>query len=102
MSKAKPRWRPSPLLVTGATASFIILLVVSLNWLAVRRNRLTARVEIAPPIVEAANDKTTATPSAPRLPDGEVERTALRVREASALVVGLTLFAVNEGLQRRP
>lgn len=102
MSQAKPRWRPSPLLVTGTTASFIILLVVSLNWLAARRNRLTARVEIAPPVVEAANDKATATPSAPGLPDGEVERTALRVREASALVVGLTLFAVNEGLQRRP
>jgi hypothetical protein len=101
MSKVKPRWRPSPLLVTGTTASVIILLVLSFNWLAVRRNRLTARVEIAPPIVEVANDKATANPSAPRLPDGEVERTALRVREASALVVGLTLFAVNEGLQRR-
>jgi hypothetical protein len=102
MSKAKPRWRPSPLLVTGATGSFIILLVLSLNWLAARRNRLTVRVEIAPPVVEAANDKAAATPSTQRLPDGEVERTALRVREASALVVGLTLFAVNESLQRRP
>lgn len=102
MSKAKARWHPSPLLVTGTTASLIILLVLSLNWLAARRHRLTARVEIAAPVVEAANEKAKASSSIERLPDGEVERTALRVREASALVMGMTLFAVNEGLQRRP
>lgn len=32
------------------------------------------------------------------LPDGEVERTAARVREVSALVLGLTLLAVQEAI----
>lgn len=102
MSKAKARWRPSPLFVTGTTTCLVILFVLMLNWLAVRHNRLTARVEIAAPVVEAAIEKTKASASTQSLPDGEVERTALRVREASALVIGLTLFAVTEGLQRRP
>ena len=102
MSRTKSRWHPSPLLVTGTTTCLVILFVLMLNWLAARRNRVTARVEIAAPVVEAANEKTKASSSIERLPDGEVERTALRVREASALVIGLTLFAVNEGLQRHP
>ena len=102
MSRTKSRWHPSPLLVTGTTTCLVILFVLMLNWLAARRNRVTARVEIAAPVVEAANEKTKAGASIQNLPDGEVERTALRVREASALVIGLTLFAVSEGLQRRP
>lgn len=102
MSRTKSRWRLSPLFVTGTTTCLVILFVLTLNWLAARRNRLTARVEIAAPVVEAAQEKTKASSSTQSLPDGEVERTALRVREASALVTGLTLFAVNEGLQRRP
>jgi hypothetical protein len=96
----KLRWRPSPLLVTGGTAGFVILLILTMNWLALRRQRLIANVEIAAPFITAEQTKTATVHQA--LPDGEVERTALRVREVSAVVMGLTLCAVQEGLERHP
>jgi hypothetical protein len=98
----RKHWRPSPAQITISTAAFIILLMLALGWLSARRNHFTARVEIADPVIESAAVKSKANPSAQFLPDGEVERTALRVREVSALVIGLTLFAVNEGLAHRP
>lgn len=101
MRKITQRWRLSPLLVTGGTAALIILLVFTLNWLAVRRQRLTAQVEIAAPLIEVAANIAKTSSGKQALPDGEVARTALRVREVSALVMGLTLYAVQEGLQRR-
>jgi len=88
-------------MVVGATALSVIALLVLLNWLAVRRQRVNARVEIAAPVVEAAIAKSASSTSLRGLPDGEVEHTAWRVREVSALAMGLCLFAVNEGLQRR-
>lgn len=94
--------RPSPGTVVIATAACVISLLLALNWLSARRSRFYAKVEIAAPIVETASAKSPANASAQILPDGEVERTAIRVREVSALVVGLTLFAVNEGLAKRP
>jgi hypothetical protein len=98
--KRKP-WRPSPAQITISTAAFIILLMLALGWLSARRRSFTARVEIADPVIESVAAKSRSNPPAQLLPDGEVERTALRVREVSALVIGLTLFAVNEGLARR-
>ena len=102
MNKIILRWRPSPLLVTGGTAGFILLFVLAMHWFSVRRQRLTAQVEIAAPLIAEAQDHPKKTPISQILPDGEVARTALRVREVSALVTGLTLYAVQEGLQRRP
>jgi hypothetical protein len=101
MAVAKRRWRPSPATVVGATALSVIALLMLLNWLAVRRQRVNARVEIAAPVVEGAAVKSASSTPARALPDGEVERTAERVREVSALAMGLSLLAVNEGLQRR-
>jgi len=101
MAVVKRRWRPSPAMVVGMTALSVIALLVLLNWLAVRRQRISARVEIAAPVVEAAIIKSASSVSPRGLPDGEVEHTAWRVREVSALAMGLCLFAVNEGLQRR-
>lgn len=98
----RKHWRPSPAQITISTAAFIILLMLALGWLSARRNRFTARVEIADPVIETAAAKSKSNPATQLLPDGEVERTALRVREVSSLVIGLTLFAVNEGLARRP
>lgn len=95
-------WRPSPGTIVIATATCVISLLLALNWLSARRSRFNAQVEIAAPIVETASAKLQTNPSTQILPDGEVERTAIRVREVSALVVGLTLFAVNEGLAKRP
>lgn len=92
--------RPAPHVVVLLTAMTIIALVLSLQWLAQRQHRLTAQVSIADPLIETANAQA-KTSAPPTFPDGEVERTALRVREVSALVLGLTLYAVNEGLQQR-
>ncbi len=97
----RKHWRLSPVQVTISTAAFIILLMLALGWLSARRNHFTARVEIADPVIETAAAKFKPNHATQLLPDGEVERTALRVREVSALVIGLTLFAVNEGLARR-
>lgn len=101
MSKTRRRWRPSPLVVVGATTAGVIALLLTLNWLAVRNRGVNAHVEIADPLIEADVARTAPHTPTRGLPDGEVERTAERVREASALVMGLTLFAVNEGLNRR-
>ena len=59
---------------------------------------MTARVEVAAPQIEAVTQKASASPTPSALPDGEVERTAARVREVSALVMGLTLLAVQEAI----
>ncbi len=101
MRATKTRRRPSPVLVLFATALCVIAFMVYSGWLSARRNRINARVEIADPIVEAATARSQATHAVPALPDGEVERTAARVREVSALVIGLTLMSVNEAIARR-
>jgi len=80
----------------------MIAFMVYSSWLSARRNRINARVEIADPIVEAAAAQSQPIQAAHGLPDGEVERTAARVREVSALVIGLTLLSVNEAIARRP
>ena len=102
MKRRKRNWRLSPGSVAMMTAACLISLLLALSWLSARRSRIHARVEITDPIVETAVDKPPASPRSPLFPDGEVERTALRVREVSALVIGLTLFAVSEGLSKRP
>ncbi|MGH9935875.1 MAG: hypothetical protein ACREAM_06485 [Blastocatellia bacterium] len=102
MKATKKRWRPSPLLVVFATAVCVIAFMAFSSRLSARRNRINARVEIAAPLVEMAAARPQMIPAAPVLPDGEVERTAARVREVSSLVVGLTLMSVNEAIARRP
>src|SRR5262249_5927714 len=102
MRATKKRWRPAPFLVVSATALSVIAFMVCSSWLSARRNRINARVEIADPVVEKAAAQSQPIQAAPVLPDGEVERTATRVREVSALVVGLTLLSVNEAVARRP
>jgi hypothetical protein len=101
MKETKKRRRPSPTLVVFATAFCIISLITLSSWLSARRSRIHARVEIADPTVETAAARSQKLPAAHALPDGEVERTAARVREVSALVVGLTLLSVNEAIARR-
>lgn len=102
MMKVRKRRRPSPFLVVTTTALCVISLVIASNLISARRNRINARVDIADPLIESPNTEAKKPPLAFKLPDGEVERIAARVREASALVMGLTLTAVNEALTRRP
>jgi hypothetical protein len=102
MKATKKRWRPSPLLVVFATAFCVIAFMAISSRLSARRNRINARVEIADPVVETTATQSQTILATPALPDGEVERTAARVREVSAMVTGLTLLAVNEAIARRP
>ncbi len=102
MKAAKKRWRPSPLLVVFTTALSVIAFVVFSNLLSARRHRVNASVEIADPLVETTTNQSRQASTILALPDGEIERTAARVREVSALLTGLTLFAVNEAIAKRP
>lgn len=68
------------------------------SFILARRQRVTARVEVAAPRIESESHKPLPAPHPSALPDGEVERTAERVREVSAVVMGLTLLAVQEAI----
>jgi hypothetical protein len=72
-----------------------------IGWLSARRYRVTARVEIAgpaPPLERSISQ--TPAPGA-FLTDGEVARTATRIREASGLLMGLTILALSEQMNNR-
>lgn len=101
MKSAKKRWRLPPVAVVGLTAMTLLALVLTLNWLSARRGGVNAHVEIAAPVIEVAATQSALPIPQGALPDGEVARTAERVREVSALTMGLTLLAVNEGLDHR-
>jgi hypothetical protein len=98
MKQATHHWLLQPHVIVLVTALCVVSGLLLLRWIAVRRQRVTARVEVAAPQIEAVTQRTSASPSPSALPDGEVERTAARVREVSALVMGLTLLAVQEAI----
>lgn len=91
-----------PHIIVVATALGVIGGLLLTSFILARRQRVTARVEVAAPQVNAARSKAAASPQPSALPDGEVERTAARVREISALVLGLTLLAVQEAMAGQP
>lgn len=95
-------WRPSAAIVVTTTAAILIVSVGALNWLSARRARVRARVEIAAPQFSADQVVSPKHAAPGGLPDGEVERLALRVREVSALLLGLTATAARQQLQQRP
>jgi hypothetical protein len=94
-------WRPSSALVVTATATLVLATVITLNWLNARRARVNAHVEIAAPQFAPMQAQRANAASQGSLPDGEVERLALRVREVSALLLGLNAVAANHQLQHR-
>lgn len=102
MTGHKKSFRPSPGIVAIATAGILLLLPLAGRWVIARRSGIKAQVEIAAPEIQNGAARAAAQPNAWLFPEGEIERTALRVREVSALVIGLTLFAVNEGIGKRP
>lgn len=102
MKASKKCWRPAPVTVVLMTAITVIALLLGVGWLNARRYRVNARVEIAAPLLEAVTHSKPIAEAIGTVPDGEVAHLAARVREASALVVGLSLLAVSEQMQRRP
>lgn len=102
MKQVTRHWLLQPHVIVLMTALSVVGGLLLLRWMAARQQRVTARVEVAAPQIEAASQKTSASPSPRALPDGEVERTAARVREVSALVMGLTLLAVQSAIAGHP
>ena len=98
MRQTVRHWLLQPHVIVLMTALGVVGGWMLMSWMAARRQRVTARVEVAAPQIEAASHKTSALPPLRALPDGEVERTAARVREVSALVMGLTLLAIQEAI----
>jgi hypothetical protein len=96
----KKFWRPSPAVITLTTAVAVIAMTMLIGWLNARRYRVNARVEIGGPI--AVNEEPTSlAPTTSLPPDGEVARLAERIREATGLLMGLTVLAVTEQMNNR-
>lgn len=101
MKTKKKKWRPSPTLIVTLTALVVIAGMLLAGWLNARRNRVKARVEIAEPAMENRTAQFSATGNTINLPDGEVAKTASRVREATGLLLGLAMIAVTEQMNNR-
>lgn len=101
MKIERKRWRPSPPFIVAATAILVIAGILLAGWLNARRYRVKARVEIADPMIDAAAAASSASANALSLTDGEVARTALRVREATGLLMGAALLAASEQMSNR-
>ena len=95
------RWRPSPLVVVLATTAFTLAVLLGIGWFNARRYRVKARVEIAEPAIAVAVATQALSVQPGSLPNGEVERMALRMREVTGLLYGLTLLVVTEQMNRR-
>jgi hypothetical protein len=101
MKTEKKRWHPSPSLVVLTTAVMVIAVTILLGWLNARRYRVNARVEIADPAVTLEVPTRSASLNTTGLPDSEVARMAMRVREATGLLMGLSVLAVSEQMSNR-
>jgi hypothetical protein len=101
MKSEKKRWQLSPPVIVVLTALIVLSVLLLLEWLNARQYRLTAQVEIAAPVIDQLAPQKTGRDSALQWPEGEVARTAERVREASALLMGLALLVINEELNHR-
>jgi hypothetical protein len=100
--RSEKKWRPSSPLIVALTVVIVIAGMLCTGWLNARRYRLNARVEIAEPALEPQTPQASAvTTTAKLLPDGEVARTAIRVREATGLVMGLAMLAITEQMNAR-
>lgn len=101
MKNGKKHWRPSPPSIVIATAALVMAVTLLAGWFNARSYRTKARVEIADPVIEASAPTSSITANASNLPDGEVARMALRVREATGVLIGLALLTVNEQMNNR-
>src|SRR5262249_4906308 len=84
------------------TAIVVVAGLLCVGWLNARRYRVNVRVEIAEPGAATTVSPTSISTATTSLPDGEVARTATRIREASGLLMGLTVLALSEQMNNRP
>ena len=101
MRSEKKRWRPSPPLIVTLTVVIVIAGMLFAGWFNARRYRVKARVEIAEPAIELQTAQASVVATAVGLPDGEVARTATRVREVTGLLMGLAMLAITEQMGNR-
>lgn len=101
MSNEKKRWRPSPPLIVITTVLVILGMTLLAGWLNARRYRVKVRVEIAEPAVKNHTAPVSTAGNAINLPDGEVAKTAARVRESTGLLLGLAMVALTEQMNNR-
>ncbi len=101
MRSEKKRWRPSPPLIVTLTVVIVIAGMLFAGWFNARRYRVKARVEIAEPAIELQTAQASVVATAVGLPDGEVARTAARVREVTGLLMGLAMLAITEQMGNR-
>ncbi|MFN7943739.1 MAG: hypothetical protein U0Z53_00055 [Blastocatellia bacterium] len=101
MKIEKKKWRPSPPLLVVLTVVIVIAGMLFAGWLNARRYRVKARVEIGEPAIEMQPVRSTIAGSSISLPDGEVAKTAVRVREVTGLLMGLATLAVTEQMSNR-
>ena len=96
MKSEKKKWRLSPPLIVVLTAVIVVAGILFAGWLNARRYRVKARVEIGEPAIEMQSVRSTNAGSSISLPDGEIAKTAVRVREVTGLLMGLATLAVTE------
>lgn len=101
MRSKKKRWCPSPPLIVALTVVIVIAGMLFAGWLNARRYRVKARVEIAEPAIELQTSQASVVATAAGLPNGEVGRTATRMREVTGLLTGLATLAVIEQMSNR-
>ena len=101
MKVGRRRFRPSPPVVVLTTAIVLIVGMLFLGWLNARRYRVNAVVEISEPSISKEVSSTTIALNAAGMPDGEVARLAVRVREATGLLMGLSVLALNQQIHNR-
>ena len=101
MKSEKKPWRPSPAIIALMTAVILIAGTMLIGWLNARRYRVNARVEIAEPITVTESPLPSASATGTALPEGEVARMAERIREATGMLMGLTVLAITEQMNHR-
>jgi hypothetical protein len=101
MKIGKLRFRPSPPVVVLTTAVVLGVGILFLGWINARRYRVNAVVEISDLPLSKEVASTTIALNAAGMPDGEVARLAVRVREATGLLMGLSVLALNEQIYNR-
>ena len=101
MKPERKDWHLSPPVIVIITVVVVMAGMLLAGWLNARSYRVKARVEIADPMIEASSPASPTATNTLNLPDGEVARLALRVREATGVLMGLALLTVNEQMSNR-
>jgi len=88
--------------LTWLSATLVFCSLSGLGWYGARRAHVNVQVDLAAPVVETASLTPAPTLSPAALPTGEVPQLAARVREATGLLLGLSVLALSEQLHQRP